>query len=94
MTLPARETFSAAERDLEKMIEDGLINVAGNIKGTVAGHKCTHKLRAAGFEFYRNGGDRIKFGDSWKTWKKFDDSMDCSAAFETLLTSNPKALED
>jgi hypothetical protein len=92
--LPARETWAAAERDLETMITDGMINVVGNGKAGVPGHKCMKALRAVGFEFYRNAGDRIKHGDSWKTWKKFDDSMDCSAAWETLLSTNPKALED
>ena len=62
--------------------------------GSVVGYKCMKVLRAAGFEFYRNGGDRIKFGDSWKTWKKFDDSMDCVAAFDSLMSSDAKALED
>lgn len=94
LLLPERETFAAAERDLEQMIADGSINVAGNHKGTVAGHKCMHRLRAAGFEFYRNGGDRIKYGDSWKTWKRFDDSIDCLTAWEELLSTDPKALED
>ena len=88
------ETFAAAERQLEYEIAAGFIHVAGNNKGTVSGHKCVHKLRDKGFEFYRHEETRIKYGSSWRTWKKFETAEECLSAWETLMTTHPFALED
>jgi hypothetical protein len=106
LSSPPASTFAAAERDLATVLErPGLIEVAGNKKGGVVGHKCMHALRAVGFEFYRaervmgpnNSGEvisKIKFGSSWRTWKKFDTPNEYEHAWNTLMTTHPFALED
>ncbi len=92
--LLARETFSAAERDLETMITDGMIYISGNIIAAVPSHKCISALRDKGFEFYRKEDLRIKYGSGWRTWKKFSTPEECTTAWDTLMTTHPYALED
>ena len=94
LQLPARETWAAAERDLETMITDGMINVVGNNKAGVSGNKCISALRNKGFEFYRKEDSRIKYGSGWRTWKKFNTPEECTTAWDTLMTTHPYVLED
>lgn len=91
-------TYAQAERALDRMLEDpGVVAISRNKKGSITGGaKHLH-----GFTFYRSEGimqghgtPRIKMGPNWTTWKKFDNSEECAAAWEHLLQNDPKALED
>ena len=94
-------TYAQAERALDRMLEDpGTVAIARNKKGSITGGAkhlgdyTFYRLFNERKEFGANEPCRIKKGPNWTTFMKASDIEVILAAWEDLMTNDPKALED